>query len=151
MCGESALPCVYRFGYSIRSSLVFSEPTILIPEPLDLPSDDPEPLRLSFLHELAHIARSDHWFGTVASLAQTVWFLLPHTWWLRSQLLIDQEFLADCSAASRYGTSSGYASSLLSMASRPGQLPAEVAGGPAAALGRHRGRSACRPHCSSAC
>jgi beta-lactamase regulating signal transducer with metallopeptidase domain len=95
-------------------------PTVLIPEPLDSPSADRGPLRLSFLHELAHIARSDHWFGTVASLAQSVWFLLPHTWWLRSQLLIDQEFLADCSAASRYGTSSEYASSLLSMASGTG-------------------------------
>ena len=103
-------------------------PTILIPEPLDLPSNDQEPLRLSFLHELAHIARSDHWFGTVASLAQTVWFLLPHTWWLRSQLQIDQEFLADSSAAGRYGTSSHYASSLLSIASRPGPQPEVGAG-----------------------
>jgi hypothetical protein len=68
------------------------------------------------MHEIAHAERGDAWFGTVANLAQTVWFFLPQAWWLRSQLLIDQEFMADRSAASRYGTSSGYAASLLALA-----------------------------------
>ena len=92
-------------------------PMILIPEQMDSSDCDQEHLRLAFLHELAHISRGDHWFGTIASVAQSLWFLLPHTWWLRSQLLIDQEFLADYDAAIRYGRSSDYASSLLSMAS----------------------------------
>jgi hypothetical protein len=91
-------------------------PTILIPEALDGADTDPEPLRLSLLHEIAHAEHSDHWFSTIASMAQSVWFFLPHVWWLRSRLLIDQEFLADRSAAARYGTSSAYALSLLSLA-----------------------------------
>ena len=86
------------------------------PTVFDEPGGDPELLRLSLLHEIAHADRWDPWFGTIASLAQTVWFFLPQIWWLRSQLLIDQEFLADRSAALRYGTSSGYAASLLSLA-----------------------------------
>ena len=99
----------------------FFHPTILIPPVLDEPGGDPELLRLSLLHEIAHADQWDPWFGTIASLAQTVWFFLPQIWWLRSQLLIDQEFLADRAAALRYGTSSGYASSLLSLAeARPG-------------------------------
>jgi beta-lactamase regulating signal transducer with metallopeptidase domain len=102
----------------------FFYPTILIPRVLDEPSGDPELLRLSLLHEIAHADQWDPWFGTIASLAQTVWFFLPQIWWLRSQLLIDQEFLADRAAALRYGTSSGYASSLLLLAeARPGNLP----------------------------
>jgi beta-lactamase regulating signal transducer with metallopeptidase domain len=91
-------------------------PTILIPPGYDEPETDPELLRLSLLHEIAHAEHGDAWFGTVANLAQTVWFFLPQAWWLRSQLLIDQEFIADRSAASRYGTSSGYAASLLALA-----------------------------------
>ena len=91
-------------------------PTILLPSLYDEPGGDPELLRLSLLHEIAHADRRDPWFGAFASLAQTVWFFLPQMWWLRSQLMIDQEFLADRSAASRYGTSSGYAASLLSLA-----------------------------------
>ena len=99
----------------------FFHPTILIPPVLDEAGGDPELLRLSLLHEIAHADQWDPWFGTIASLAQTVWFFLPQIWWLRSQLLIDQEFLADRAAALRYGTSSGYASSLLSLAeARPG-------------------------------
>ena len=96
-------------------------PTILIPLAFDEPDGDPEVLRLSLLHEMAHAAQWDPWFGTIAGLAQIVWFFLPQTWWLRSQLLIDQEFMADRFAATRYGTSSGYAASLVSLAeSRPG-------------------------------
>ena len=103
--------------------------TILIPSSYDHPSSSEELLKLSLLHEIAHAEQSDPWFGTVASLAQSVWFFLPHVWWLRSQLLIDQEFMADHSAARRYGTSSGYAASLLSLAdsrSRRGQKRASL-------------------------
>ena len=109
-------------------------PTILIPESLDLPSANLEFLRLSLLHEMAHVERYDHWFNTVANLAQTVWFFLPHTWWLRSQLMIDQEFLADQSAARRYGASSDYASSLLSMAAYHSPEDSGKLGVPAATI-----------------
>jgi BlaR1 peptidase M56 len=113
-------------------------PTILLPPVLDEPDGDPELLRLSLLHEIAHAEQRDPWFGAIASLAQTVWFFLPQIWWLRSQLMIDQEFLADRSAAIRYGTSSGYAASLLSLAGpRPGIAsvvrPAEI--GTSSAIG----------------
>lgn len=91
------------------------QPTILIPLAFDEADGDPELLRLSFLHEMAHAEQWDAWFSTLAGLAQIVWFFLPQTWWLRSQLLIDQEFMADRSAASRYGTSSGYAATLVSL------------------------------------
>jgi beta-lactamase regulating signal transducer with metallopeptidase domain len=102
-------------------------PTIVIPPTYDEPETGKatELLRLSLLHEIAHAEQADPWFGTVASLAQTTWFFLPQIWWLRSQLLIDQEFLADKSAAYRYGTSSDYAASLLTLAtSRPVQASA---------------------------
>lgn len=103
-----------RLRHPVVSGLF--RPVILIPEALDRVDDDPEPLRLSLLHELAHAERWDHWFSTAASVSQSIWFFLPQIWWIRSRLLIDQEFLADRAAAQRYGTSSAYASSLLSLA-----------------------------------
>ncbi len=109
-----ALRVSHVFGTQSLSG--FFNPTILIPSVLDEPDGDRELLRLSLLHEIAHADQQDPWFGTIASLAQTVWFFLPQIWWLRSQLLIDQEFLADRTAALRYGTSCDYASSLLSLA-----------------------------------
>jgi beta-lactamase regulating signal transducer with metallopeptidase domain len=112
---------VLRVSTRVRRPVVVGllRPTILIPESLDLPSAEPGALRLSLLHELAHVERYDYGFSAVANLAQTVWFFLPHTWWLRSRLMIDQEFLADQSAAIRYGSVSNYASSLLVLAARP--------------------------------
>ncbi len=98
-------------------------PTILIPEALDRADGDPEPLRLSLLHEIAHAERSDHWFSTAASTAQAIWFFIPQVWWIRSQLLIDQEFLADRSAAEHYGKSSSeYAAALLSLVAPAGMV-----------------------------
>ena len=88
----------------------------MVPQSFEEVDDDGELLRLTLLHEIAHAEQSDTWFGTAASLAQSVWFFLPQIWWLRSQLLIDQEFLADRFAAISYGTSSGYAASLLALA-----------------------------------
>jgi beta-lactamase regulating signal transducer with metallopeptidase domain len=99
--------------------------TILIPALYDGPDSSSEVLKLSLLHELAHAHQSDPWFGTIASLAQSMWFFLPHVWWLRSQLIIDQEFIADNAASRLFGTSSSYAASLLALAeSRPtGAMP----------------------------
>jgi hypothetical protein len=40
-------------------------------------------------------------------------------WWIRAQLLLDQEFLADRGASVRFGAPVEYASSLVSLASKP--------------------------------
>ena len=117
-----------RLRHPVVTGLV--RPMILIPESLDRPVDHPEPLRLSLLHELAHVERSDHWFSTAASLAQAIWFFLPQIWWIRAQLLIDQEFLADRAAADRYGTSSDYASSLLLIVTGEREAPTTSPGPP---------------------
>jgi beta-lactamase regulating signal transducer with metallopeptidase domain len=112
--GRPALRVSSRVQHPVVVGLI--HPTILLPSVFDEPGGDPELSRLSLLHEIAHVERRDPWFGTAANLAQTVWFFLPQIWWVRSQLMIDQEFLADRSAARRYGTSSAYAASLLSLA-----------------------------------
>jgi hypothetical protein len=119
---RAAMRSVVRVSSRVQHPVVAGlfRPTILIPESLDGPDGNVESLRLSLLHEIAHAEGSDHWFGTVASLAQAVWFFIPQMWWIRTQLLIDQEFLADRSAASGYGTSSAYASSLLLLAAEHG-------------------------------
>ena len=83
-------------------------------------------------------------------MAQAIWFFLPHVWWLRSQFLIDQEFLADRSAAERYGTSSDYASSLLSLRPPdPAPEPVGQARDARARIPRSPGRSGSSRRCSS--
>jgi hypothetical protein len=90
-------------------------PTILVPLHLDLP-EEAEPLRLSLLHELAHAEQGDSWFSLVSSLAQAFWFFLPPLWWIRAQMRLDHEFLADHQAASALGARPNYAASLLDLA-----------------------------------
>jgi beta-lactamase regulating signal transducer with metallopeptidase domain len=100
-------------------------PTIVLPRQLDrispLKKDAANSqanalLRLSLLHELAHVGRHDASFQLVGSLAQSIWFFLPQLWWIRAQLRLDQEYLADHVACRAYGTSSQYATLLLDLA-----------------------------------
>jgi hypothetical protein len=89
--------------------------TILIPIDLDSP-DASAQLKLSLLHELAHSEGADHWFSVAGSLAQALWFFLPPLWWIRAQMRLDHEFLADRRAAGGFGPLRTYASSLLDLA-----------------------------------
>jgi hypothetical protein len=113
------IPAELRVSGKLRQPSIFGilRPIIFIPARYeDANGTSTETIRLSLLHELAHADRADAWFSAAASLAQGIWFFLPQIWWIRSQLMIDQEFLADRSAALAYGTSTKYASSLVSLA-----------------------------------
>lgn len=92
-------------------------PIIVIPAAIDRDDFDPAALRLILLHELAHADRGDAWFNLLAGLAQVLWFFLPHLWWLRGQMRIDQEFLADRKAAGPLDESTFYASWLVGLSS----------------------------------
>ncbi len=97
-------------------------PTILIPEILDAQGPGPsaaDALRLSLLHELAHQERADLWFSLAGRLAWAFWFFLPPLWWIRAQMRLDHEFLADRRAASEFDEPLDYASSLLGLAASP--------------------------------
>jgi bla regulator protein blaR1 len=102
-------------------------PAIVIPPELDEP-DAAEQLRLSLLHELAHAERGDAWFSMIGAIAQSAWFFLPWVWWMRRQMRLDQEFLADHRASHGFGSSGSYASSLVDLAAPPS---ASVTAGPA--------------------
>ncbi len=93
----------------------FFGPIILLPPE----SEDPDAewgLRLSLLHELAHAESGDHIVTPWANLVQSIWFFLPPIWWIRDQMKMDQEFLADRRAVGQFGNSGGYASSLVDLA-----------------------------------
>ncbi len=110
----------------------FARQTILIPPLLDRPEAS-EPLRMALLHELAHMERSDPWFGLLGGLAGAFWFFLPPLWWVRVRMRLDHEFLADLRAASGFGSSGRYAASLLELSPprREGLTPAGLAPVPA--------------------
>ena len=89
---------------------------ILIPPAYDERGFDKESLKIIMLHELAHAAQGDTYFSAAASVAQSLWFFLPFLWWLRAQLRIDQEFLADQNVVMLTGSPAGYATRLVTLA-----------------------------------
>lgn len=96
-------------------------PTILIPIEFDRP-ENAEALRLGLLHELVHAERRDTWFGLAGSLAMAFWYFLPPLWWVRAQMRLDQEFLADRRASAGFGPFGTYAAGLVGLAD-PGRRP----------------------------
>jgi hypothetical protein len=134
--GGSRRPRLLVSERATRPVLVgWFRPAILIPPALDEP-EAAERLRLALSHELAHAESLDHRFSTAATLAQAIWFFLPPVWWIRDQMKLDQEFLADRRAVDHFGTSGGYASSLVELAS-PGDRGLDRAG-VSNSLGRNR-------------
>ncbi|HWE39750.1 MAG TPA: M56 family metallopeptidase [Isosphaeraceae bacterium] len=115
--------------------LGLARPLIVIPRALERP-EARERLRLCLLHELAHAECRDPWFRLVGVLAQAAWFFLPPVWWIRAQLRLDQEVLADHRAADDFGPFGDYASSLVGLADPSATpKPGPAARSPVAAAG----------------
>ena len=118
---EVARPTVLVCQRLRRPVLIgFRRAVILIPPELDRP-DAAIPLRLGLLHELAHAEIHDHRYTLLANVVHAVWFFVPQVWWIRSQLRLDAEFLADHRAVGTFGTSQSYAASLVNLAMVPDQ------------------------------
>ena len=97
------------------SLLGIFRPVIVIPRGLERP-EAREQLRLCLLHELAHAESRDPLFVLIAGLARAVWFFLPQAWWIRAQMRLDQEYLADHHASHTFGPFGAYAASLVGLA-----------------------------------
>ncbi|HEY1860309.1 MAG TPA: M56 family metallopeptidase, partial [Gemmataceae bacterium] len=73
-------------------------PTIVIPRTLCEPSAERQ-LGWVFAHEMTHLERRDAWACLLFNLGRVVYFYLPWFWWLRRQVRLCQEFIADRAAA----------------------------------------------------
>jgi beta-lactamase regulating signal transducer with metallopeptidase domain len=100
-------------------------PTIVIPADL-CRSENAAHLRWVFLHELTHLERRDARTSLLFGLAQTLYFFCPLFWWLRRQVRLCQEYIADA-AVSAVATPEDYAQYLIMLANAPG-APVAAAG-----------------------
>jgi hypothetical protein len=109
-----------RLSRRLRAPVCFGlrRPAVLLPEPMD-DADDTE-LRWVFAHELTHLRRRDPWSSWGLGLAQAVYFFLPWFWWLRRQVRLCQEYVADAAAAVEAGAAPDeYAEFLVRLAKTP--------------------------------
>jgi beta-lactamase regulating signal transducer with metallopeptidase domain len=95
-------------------TFTWARPTILLPTDLCRERDSEE-LLYALAHEWSHVERRDYWSWTLTALAGFVLFYQPPFWWLRRQLRLCQDYLADDRAAS-LGTPEAYAAYLVRLA-----------------------------------
>jgi len=92
-------------------------PVIVLPVSL-LSGFDPAHLDAVLAHELAHVRRWDYLVGLAQSLAVTLLFHHPVTWWLDRRLRVEREHCCDDVAADIAGDPLVYASALAELESR---------------------------------
>jgi beta-lactamase regulating signal transducer with metallopeptidase domain len=119
-------PCL-RLSRRLRAPVCFGlrRPAVLLPEPMENAAD--AELRWVFAHELTHLRRRDPWSSWALGLAQVVYFYLPWYWWLRRQVRLCQEYIADAAAAGAGAAADEYAEFLVSLA-RGAALPLGASG-----------------------
>jgi beta-lactamase regulating signal transducer with metallopeptidase domain len=86
-------------------------PTIVIPASLE--GDVSPALRFALAHELTHVRRHDSRWEFLAAWIQGLGFLLPPLGWLRAQMRIDQEYVADELVAASLKSRGDYAERLV--------------------------------------
>ena len=107
-------------------------PVILLPTTLG-DTDERCALRYVLAHEWSHVERRDAWAWNLACLAGLILFYQPLFWWLRRQLRLCQDYLADARAAAA-GSAEDYAAFLVRLARAHQSGPSL----PALGIGDHR-------------
>ncbi|QDV41140.1 BlaR1 peptidase M56 [Stieleria neptunia] len=93
--------------------------TIVIPSSLE--NGQPTRLRWGIAHEWAHVLNRDYPTWILAGIAKFVCFFQPHYWWLRRQLTLSQDYLADAYATDHGESAEDYAAFLVELAR--GEIP----------------------------
>ena len=88
---------------------------IMLPESLAENGSQQE-LRFAIAHEWSHIERGDWWLWSLANLLRAAFLFHPAAWWLRRQVRLCQDFLADARAADQPGCRIDYAEFLTKQA-----------------------------------
>ncbi|HKB40224.1 MAG TPA: M56 family metallopeptidase [Gemmataceae bacterium] len=112
----------------VRLPIMFSwwRPVIVLPADLCRDSEAAA-LRCCLAHEWSHVERHDAWTWHLASLVGLLFFYQPLFWWLRRQLRLCQDFLADARAAEQADAAEDYAEYLVRVARRCVRGPAAFA------------------------
>jgi beta-lactamase regulating signal transducer with metallopeptidase domain len=95
-----------------------TRPTVVVPASMAQMGDIAQ-LRWVFAHELTHLRRRDACSCLLFGLGQGLYFFWPWFWWLRRQVRLCQEFIADAAAVRWAGPAEDYAAFLLSMTTAP--------------------------------
>jgi beta-lactamase regulating signal transducer with metallopeptidase domain/protocatechuate 3,4-dioxygenase beta subunit len=128
IAGPTAGRVRLRVSDRLELPLMFGwrRPVILLPGAL-CRSGDAAALRYCLAHEWSHVERRDILGWHLATLIQFLFFYQPLFWWLRRQLRLCQDYLADARAAEQAALAEDYADYLVGLARRRLGVPIPVA------------------------
>jgi len=109
VCVSDRVPAPLTYGWR--------RPVIVLPEDVCQPGAE-RALRYCLAHEWDHVRRRDILPWRFAGLLQAVFFYQPLFWWLRRQLRLCQDYLADAFAARQADVPEDYAEFLVEQAKR---------------------------------
>ncbi|MGD9720052.1 MAG: polysaccharide biosynthesis/export family protein [Pirellulales bacterium] len=89
-------------------AVVSRSATIVLPEQL-VADADPRALQWALAHEWSHVEHGDLATWTASAIVRWFYFYQPLVWWLRGQLQLSQDFVADAAAARLGETPEDYA------------------------------------------
>src|SRR5260370_23532380 len=98
-------------------TFTWRRPVIVLPSSLCHEGQETA-LRFCLAHEWSHIEHRDIWSWHLAALVQLLFFYQPLFWWLRRQLRLCQDFLADARAVQQATAAEDYAEYLVGLARR---------------------------------
>jgi protocatechuate 3,4-dioxygenase beta subunit len=101
-------------------------PVIVLPG--SMCDTDSASLRYCLAHEWSHVERGDSWRWYLAGMAQFLFFYQPLFWWLRRQLRLCQDYLADARAVEQAAEAEDYAAYLVELARRHVSTPLPALG-----------------------
>jgi hypothetical protein len=129
IAGSAAQGVQVLVSSRIDSPIAFGgrRPIIVLPESA-LDAGGSSAIRYSLAHEWSHIERGDVWRWYLVALAQVFLFYQPLFWWLRRQLRLGQDFLADARATDQTSDPVEYAEFLVSLARRRFTAPSLALG-----------------------
>ncbi len=116
LAGSAGQRVRLRMSDRISLPLTFGwwRPVILLPA--EQCEGDEEGLRYGLAHEWSHAERGDIGRWHLATLVGLLFYWQPMFWWLRRQLRLDQDFLADALAAGQAEEPEDYAAYLVGVA-----------------------------------
>src|SRR5262249_23207123 len=129
IAGATGDRVLLRASDRVELPLMFTawRPVILLPQAL-CDGPDTAALRYCLAHEWSHVQRGDAWRWYLVTAAGIVFFYQPLYWWMRRQLRLCQDYLADACAAEQACAAEDYAACLVELARRRMMLPATALG-----------------------
>lgn len=104
-------------GVKAPAAVGFFRPAILVPSWVltELSLDE---LRVTLLHEMAHLRRRDDWTNLIQKVVRAVFFFHPAVWWIEGRLALEREMACDDLVLQQTSSPKAYAASLISFAER---------------------------------